>query len=145
MGRQHQSHIIKAIRAPADRNHRKWENIAKLIFACKYPSWMSIRTMCKCSNKNPGLFYRKYSLSRHIPSNEADTLLKMLQKRDQEIVTFNDFTSGVTCCFLFKGIIDCLRPYVYETINSQLFFHIVCRFHVRSQVSLSRVRFIRQR
>jgi hypothetical protein len=40
---------------------------------------------------------------RDIASNEADTLLNMLQKREQEIVRFNDFASGVTSCFLFKG------------------------------------------
>ena len=42
-------------------------------------------------------------IHRDISSNESDTLLQLLQKREHELVRFNDFTSGVTCCFLLKG------------------------------------------
>ena len=40
---------------------------------------------------------------RDISSKESDTLLKLLQKREDEVVRFNDFSTGVTCCFLFNG------------------------------------------
>ncbi|CAB3982387.1 Hypothetical predicted protein [Paramuricea clavata] len=65
----------------------------------------------KCGQGLKGLTGKSYNelldmLCRDIASNEADTLLNMLQKREQGIVRFNVFASGVTCCFLFKDFIS---------------------------------------
>ncbi|XP_028393462.1 tubulin polyglutamylase complex subunit 1-like isoform X2 [Dendronephthya gigantea] len=65
----------------------------------------------KCGQGLKGLIGKSYNellavLCRDISSNESDTLLQLLQKRTHELVRFNDFSSGVTCCFLLKDFIS---------------------------------------
>jgi hypothetical protein len=50
----------------------------------------------------------------------------MLEKREQEIVRFNDFSSGVTCCFLYKGTQDFVNTRLTSKQTSHCLFSILC-------------------
>ncbi|XP_046859629.1 tubulin polyglutamylase complex subunit 1-like [Xenia sp. Carnegie-2017] len=57
-----------------------------------------------------GLTGKKYNellslICRDSITKETASLLQLLQKREQNIVNFNMFNSGVTCCFIFQDFI----------------------------------------
>ena len=66
----------------------------------------------------------------------------MLQKQEQEVVRFNDFSSAVTSCFLFKGtqiFVDAFSVYSLLTMTANTFdcvFSILCTDFILQAKSL---------